>query len=160
MKLPSYCYMSSSPRRIIYPPIWLVFGLVGIFLLDEYFPLRRFTGTVGWIAGGASIVVGLVLLINAGGLFKKAGTELVPFKEVTALVTGGVFRFTRNPMYLGMTLVLVGTALTVGAMSALLIPPVFMVIIQLRFIQPEEVMMRELFGEEFELYCQSVRRWI
>ena len=150
----------SKPKRIIYPPVWLVIGLVGIFVLDEFLPAERFTGTAGWAVGGLSIIGGLILLINAGGLFKKAGTDLVPFKEVSALVTGGVYRFTRNPMYLGMTLVLLGTALTVGVVSALVIPPAFMLIIQFRFIKPEEDMMRELFGDEFDAYCQRVRRWL
>ena len=150
----------STPRRIIYPPIWLVIGLGVIFALDAYLPGARFTGQVSWITGAGAILSGLVLLILAGGLFKQAETDLVPFKSVTALVDSGVFRFTRNPMYLGMTLVLMGTALTVGAVTALLVPPAFMLIIQFRFILQEEVMLRGIFGQEFEDYCQRVRRWI
>ncbi len=150
----------SKPRRLIYPPIWLVFGLVTIFLLDEYAALVRFTGASGWAVGALAILVGLILLINAGGLFKQAGTDLVPFQDVTALVTEGVYRYTRNPMYLGMALVLLGTALTVGALSALFVPPLFMLIIQLRFVGPEEVMMKEIFGADYDAYCQRVRRWL
>ena len=95
-----------KPRRIIYPPVWLVIGLVTIFALNEYLPLARFTGTLGWALGGAAIVLGLILLVHAGGMFKVAETDLIPFQNVTALVTTGVYRVTRNPMYLGMTLVL------------------------------------------------------
>ena len=150
----------TTPKRIIYPPIWLVIGLVLIFAGNEFLPLARFTGPFGWYLGGFSMVVGMILLVHAGGMFKVAETDLVPFKNVTALVTGGVYRVTRNPMYLGMTLVLLGSAITVGALSSLLIPPLFMVIIEFRFIRPEEQMLRELFGEEFETYCSNVRRWI
>ncbi len=149
-----------KPRRIIYPPVWLVIGLVTIFALNEYLPLARFTGTLGWALGGAAIVLGLILLVHAGGMFKVAETDLIPFQNVTALVTTGVYRVTRNPMYLGMTLVLLGTAVTVGAFSALFVAPLFMGIIQLRFIRDEERMLRELFGEEFENYCRNVRRWL
>lgn len=147
-------------KRIIYPPVWLVIGLVAIFALNELYPGARFTGLAGQVAGGVLIVVGLLLLVQAGGLFKRAGTDLIPFKNVTALVTTGIYRFTRNPMYLGMALVLLGCAVTVGAATALLVPVIFMVIIELRFIRPEERMLRGLFAEEFPAYCQQVRRWV
>ena len=150
----------SKPRRIIYPPIWLVIGVITIFCLDEFLPLARFTGVVGWYLGGFAIVIGLILVVHAGGMFKAAETDLVPFQNVSTLVTGGVYRVTRNPMYLGMTLVLLGTAITVGVFSALFVAPAFMGIIQLRFIKGEEAMLRELFGEEFDDYCSNVRRWI
>lgn len=147
-------------KRIIYPPVWLVIGLIAIFACNEYYPGARFTGLAGQAAGGVLIVAGLLLLVQAGGLFKRAGTDLVPFKNVTALVTTGIYRFTRNPMYLGMTLVLLGCAVTVGAATALLVPVLFMVIIEMRFIRPEEQMLRGLFADEFPAYCQRVRRWL
>lgn len=147
-------------KRIIYPPIWLVFGLVAVFALNEYYPGPRFTSTAFQLIGGALLVVGLLLLVFAGGLFKKAGTDLVPFRNVTALVTDGVYRYTRNPMYLGMALVLLGSAVTVGAALALCVPVVFAVIIDVRFIRPEEAMLRSLFPREFPAYCARVRRWI
>jgi protein-S-isoprenylcysteine O-methyltransferase Ste14 len=93
-------------------------------------------------------------------LFKQADTDLIPFKDVRALVTSGVYRFTRNPMYLGMALVLLGCAVVVGAATAFLVPVVFAVIIQFRFILPEEQMLIALFPEEFPAYCRRVRRWI
>ena len=147
-------------KRKIYPPVWLVFGLFTIFACNTYLPGARFTSLVWQGVGGIAILVGLALLVVAGGLFKRAGTDLVPFKNVSALVTDGVYRFTRNPMYLGMALVLLGTALTVGASTALIVPPVFMVIIQVRFIVPEEEMLRGIFGDEYEAYCGQVRRWL
>lgn len=147
-------------KRVIYPPIWLVFGLVAIFALNELMPGMRFTSSGFQILGGVVIFLGLLLLLLAGGLFKRAGTDLVPFKNVSALVTTGIYRLTRNPMYLGMTAILLGCALTVGAALALLVPPVFMVIIELRFIRPEEAMLRELFPEDFPQYCSRVRRWV
>ncbi|MEH6518809.1 MAG: isoprenylcysteine carboxylmethyltransferase family protein [Halioglobus sp.] len=147
-------------KRIIYPPMWLVFGIVLIFVFNETLPGARYTSTAGQVVGALLILIGLAMLVVAGGLFKKAGTDLVPFKNVSALVTTGVFRFTRNPMYLAMALVLLGCAVTVGASTALIVPPVFMVIIEMRFIRPEEVMLRDLFGDEYNSYCQRVRRWV
>ncbi len=153
---------SRSPRqrRVIYPPVWLVLGLIVIFVADQYFPLQRFTGVLPQAMGSIAIVVGLLLLVLAGGLFKKADTELIPFREVRALVTDGVYRYTRNPMYLGMALILLGTACTTGTLAGVMVVPVFMVIIELRFIRPEEAMLHAIFGAEFEAYCARVRRWI
>ena len=150
----------SKPKRIIYPPIWLVIGLVTIFALGEYLPLERFNSGFATGLGSFTILIGLMLLVHAGGMFKAAETDLVPFKNVTTLVTTGVYRVTRNPMYLGMALVLFGTSMTVGAATGLLVAPIFMVIIEFRFIRPEEAMLRELFGEEFDAYCKLVRRWL
>jgi protein-S-isoprenylcysteine O-methyltransferase Ste14 len=63
-------------------------------------------------------------------------------------------------MYLGMTMVLFGTSITVGAYAGLFVAPIFMAIIEFRFIRPEEAMLRELFGEDFDAYCKLVRRWL
>lgn len=149
-----------TTRRIIYPPMWLVIGIVAIFALNEFLPGPRYTGLASQAAGGAILVAGLVLLIFAGGLFKRAGTDLIPFRNVTTLVTSGVFAYSRNPMYLGMVLVLLGTAVTVGAVTTLVVPPLFAAIIQWRFILPEEAMLERQFPEDFPAYCQRVRRWL
>jgi len=147
-------------KRIIYPPIWLVFGLVAIFSLNEFIPVARYTSEGAQVFGSVIILLGLVLLLLAGGLFKRAGTDMIPFKNVSALVTSGIYRYTRNPMYLGMAAILLGCAITVGAVAALAIPPLFMAIIELRFIRPEEGMLREIFPEDFPAYCAEVRRWL
>ena len=150
----------SQPRRIIFPPIWLLLGLLVIFVLNEFAPLARFTGNMPLALGSFAILIGLALLVHAGGMFKVAETDLVPFRNVTALVTTGVYRVTRNPMYLGMALVLFGTSLTVRAFAGVFVAPLFMAIIEFRFIRPEEQMLRQLFGREYEDYCKLVRRWL
>ncbi|MEZ5572856.1 MAG: isoprenylcysteine carboxylmethyltransferase family protein [Halioglobus sp.] len=147
-------------KRIIYPPIWLLFGLIAIFACNEYFPGSRFTSVGGQVIGGLMIVIGLALLVTANGRFTRAGTGVIPFRNVSALVTDGIYRYTRNPMYLGMLAVLLGCAVTVGAATALIIPPLFAVIIEFRFIRPEEAMLRGIFPEEYPAYCARVRRWI
>ena len=149
-----------KPKRFFYPPVWLVIGLITIFVLDQYLPLARFTSSFAMGLGSFAILIGLLMLVHAGGMFKAAETDLIPFKEVTALVTTGIYRVTRNPMYLGMALILLGTACTTGIFSGLFVVPVFMAIIEVRYIRPEEAMLRELFGQAFEDYCKLVRRWI
>lgn len=147
-------------KRIIYPPMWLLFGLVAIFFCYTYAPGPRFSGWVGQVAGVLLIVLGLVLLVIAAGLFSRAKTDLIPFRNVSALVTTGIYRYTRNPMYLGMVAILLGSAVASGASTALLIPPLFAVIIEMRFIRPEEAMLRDLFPAQYPAYCERVRRWL
>ena len=147
-------------KRVIYPPVWLLLGLIGIFALNEWYPAMRFTSLTWQIVGGVVIVTGLLLLVSANGLFVRAGTDVIPFREVSSLVTKGVYRFTRNPMYLAMVLVLLGCAVTVGAASTLPVPLLFAVIVELRFIRPEERMLQGLFPAEYPAYCARVRRWL
>ena len=147
-----------SERRIIYPPVWLVIGVVVIFALDEFLPGPRFAGAVAQLTGGALLVAGLALLVVAGGLFTRADTGLIPFRDTRALVTHGLYRYSRNPMYVAMALVLLGVAVTVGASLALLVPAAFLVIIDRRFIRAEERQLEALFGDEYRAYCQRVRR--
>ncbi len=114
-------------KRVIYPPVWLLLGLIAIFVCNEYFPGPRFTSLAGQLVGGVFIIIGLLLLVLANGLFTRAGTGVIPFRNVSALVTDGIFRYTRNPMYLGMVAVLLGCAITVGASVPLFIPLLFAV---------------------------------
>jgi protein-S-isoprenylcysteine O-methyltransferase Ste14 len=147
-------------KRIIYPPIWLLLGLILIFFCNEYFPGPRFTSLAGQFSGGVLIIIGLLLLVSANGLFFRAGTDVIPFRNVTTLVTAGIYRYTRNPMYLAMVAVLLGCAITVGASTTLAIPVLFAVIVHWRFIRPEEAMLQGLFAQEYAVYCQQVRRWV
>lgn len=147
-------------KRIIYPPIWLLLGLIGIFACNMYLPGPRFTSLTGQVVGGLLIFVGLILLLLANGRFTRAGTGVIPFRNVSALVTDGIYRYTRNPMYLGMVAVLLGCAITVGATTALFMAPIFAVIVAFRFIRPEEAMLRDIFAEEYLAYCGRVRRWL
>ena len=147
-------------RRILYPPVWMVIGVVAIFALNEFYPGTRFTAPLWQFVGGAILLAGMILLVLANGLFARAKTDVIPFRNVTALVTEGVFCFSRNPMYLGMFAVLAGCAVTVGALTTLPVPFIFAAIIQYRFILPEEAMLRELFPEDYPAYCARVRRWL
>jgi protein-S-isoprenylcysteine O-methyltransferase Ste14 len=147
-------------KRIIYPPVWLLFGLIAIFASNEYFPGPRFNSLAGQVFGGVLILIGLVLLVFANGRFTRAGTGVIPFRNVSALVTDGIYRYTRNPMYLGMVAVLLGCAVTVGATVALIVPVLFAVIVERRFIRYEEQMLHNLFPEDYPAYCGRVRRWL
>ena len=94
--------------------------------------------------------------------FRQANTTVNPTTPVasTALVVRGVYRLTRNPMYLGFALLLLALAVWLGKMSALLLVPLFMAYLQHFQIRPEEDALHARFGASFDTYCQQVRRWL
>jgi protein-S-isoprenylcysteine O-methyltransferase Ste14 len=113
-------------------------------------------------------VVALALVLVAGaiglagtGAFRRAGTTVDPLdpRRASALVTGGMFRHTRNPMYLAVALALAGWGLHLGDVPALLGVPAFVAWMDRLQIPAEERALRERFGAEFERYCRAVRRW-
>jgi protein-S-isoprenylcysteine O-methyltransferase Ste14 len=110
--------------------------------------------------GIALIVGGIAMSANAAGKFRKAGTPVVPFERSTALVTTGLYRFTRNPMYLGLVTVLIGVAIVCGTVGPLIPIPMFVWIITQRFIVGEERFLQEIFGERYLAYKKSVRKWL
>jgi protein-S-isoprenylcysteine O-methyltransferase Ste14 len=129
--------------------------------------LMQFASPHGWlelpsllIAGSLLIALGFGIMIRAWWLFRKFETEICPTAKTTSFITGDIYSLTRNPMYLGMAAILLGCGITVGAALSLLVAPLFMVIIELRFIRPEEEMLRGLFPQEFPRYCTRVRRWL
>ncbi len=92
--------------------------------------------------------------------FKKHGTTVKPFEVSTALVTDGVFSISRHPMYLGMTLILLGIGVLLGSATPFAVVPVFTVLIDRIFIVQEEKMLEDTFGDQFRQYRKQVRRWI
>jgi len=106
------------------------------------------------------LFAGIAMAALAAGKFVKVSTGLLPFEEATTLVTDGFFRFTRNPMYLGMILMLLGVAFLLGSVGALMPVPLFIVIIRYNFVAGEERFMEDAFGQQYLDYKARVRRWI
>ena len=95
--------------------------------------------------------------------FRKAQTTVNPLspEQATSLVSGGIYRFTRNPMYLGMLLVVIASGIFWQHLVALAVGAVFFFAYINRFqITPEEQAMEKLFGDEFRTYCERARRWL
>ena len=108
------------------------------------------------------ISLGFIVTFSSARNFKKKDTTVNPMKpnETTKLVTDGFFKITRNPMYLGMLLFLLGLSIYNGLIVGLIFLPLFVGYITYFQIIPEESAMLELFGEEFKVYMKKVRRWI
>ena len=129
-------------------------------MLHFLFPIAQPIGEPYRYAG--ALLIGLAAALGAWGvvLFRRARTGVIPFSEATTLVTGGPYRFTRNPMYLGMAGVLLGTAVYLGSVTPWLVLPAFIAIITERFIVPEEEMLERAFGQAYADYKARVRRWL
>ena len=110
--------------------------------------------------GALPVLIGVVIAAQGSRLFARAGTNIIPFTESTALVTTGVFAYSRNPMYSGMVLALAGTALIMNGWLPWLVVLLFTAIIRGFFIRTEEKLMEQTFGEAYVEYRNRVRRWI
>jgi len=148
-------------KRKIVPPVYLLLTLAAMAALHYLLPIARLSyEPYSTYAGIALIVIGVLIAGAAAGLFWRAGTPVIPFEKSTALVTGGLFRYTRNPMYLGMIVLLSGAGLIFGNVGSLLPIPLFAWIIVRNFIRGEENFLQEIFGEEYLAYKSKVRRWL
>jgi protein-S-isoprenylcysteine O-methyltransferase Ste14 len=143
-----------------FPPIWLLLGLIGIAVLHRYLPLAEVVPAPWHFVGLAIGALGLALGFWTVSLFWRSRTTLIPGEESAALVTDGPFRFTRNPIYVGMVLLLLGACVFAGSLSPFGVLPVFIFIVQAWTITGEEAMLTQRFGASYTDYCRRVRRWV
>lgn len=137
------------------PPLWLGLALTLSWALSQLWSVGGF-GALGL----ALIAVGLGLMGMAVIEMMLARTTFIPRRAPSALVTTGVFRVSRNPIYLGDALILTGAILWWGAMLALPLIPAFIILITQRFIIGEENRLRIAFRDEYQSWSKRVRRWI
>lgn len=147
-------------RKPIYPPVFFLIALAVMAGLHFALPVRTIPLAAVRAAGLIPIAAGLGIGIWGSNLFQRARTTIKPFDTPTTLVTNGPFRLSRNPMYLGMTLVLIGVALLLGSVTPFVIVPLFVALIEVRFIRREEKDLEAAFGAAYEAYQSRVRRWI
>ena len=108
------------------------------------------------------LILGLSVLISAVRLFRKDKTTVNPLspEQTTKLVTDGIFKYSRNPMYLGMTFILGAIAIFFNMIGGIILIPLFCFYITKFQIIPEERAMSNLFHQDFDKYKQTTRRWI
>lgn len=150
--------MATKPYDI--PPVYFAASAVLMLLLDRSLPGPQLAdGSWRWLAllpAAAGVALGIA---GAQG-FRRAGTAIHPFSEPSSLVTTGPFAYTRNPMYLGLALLLTGWGVWLGSSTPLLVVPLFVALIHNRFILREEPFMAERFGDAYAAYRTRVRRWL
>ena len=142
------------------PPLAYIGGLLAGLVLELIWPIEDPGTIVRVVVGIAGFALWLVLDGNAMQRFRQAGTNMIPFKPSTALVTSGVYRFTRNPMYLGMAAFYIGIAVAAGWIWALFLLPLVLIAIDRLVIAREEPYLERKFGQEYVEYKKRVRRWI
>ena len=146
-------------NKIPPPIVTLFFGLWIYFSKDYFFSFEyKFLGTLSYMC----FLIGLIILILAVNSFKKHNTNVNPIKieNASSLVISGVFEYSRNPMYLGMVMILFGLALMFNVIGGTLFTLLFTVYMTKFQIKPEEKVMEKLFGEDFLQYKQNVRMWL
>ena len=140
--------------------MYLFISLASMVLLQFFLPVYQLIPYPWNAAGILPLLLGMALNIVADKAFKKTGTTVKPFEVSTTLVTSGAFRYSRNPMYLGMVMILTGVAFLLGALSPFIIIPIFAITMDRAFIVTEEKMLDECFGSKWKQYKADVRRWI
>ena len=150
----------SPPRGPLIPPVYGLVALLLMGVLHVFLPVMELAAPGSRYAGIAIMALGLVLALWASHLFNRVKTGIVPFSPATFLVLGGPYRVTRNPMYLGMAVMLLGAAVFLGSLTPFAVVPLFVALIDRRFIRAEEAMLEQAFGAAYLEYKAKVRRWL
>lgn len=146
-------------RRLL-PPAYFLLAVAGMVLLHVLLPGFRWLAWPWRVMGAAPIAAGAWLNIVGDRQFRRRGTTVRPFHTSSALVTDGAYRYSRNPMYLGMVLILAGTWIILGSLTPLIIVPLFAWWITVKFIREEEQDLAKQFDHEYIEYKSRVRRWL
>ncbi len=148
-------------RSIDIPPVWLLGTAVLAWLQARYLSLGL--SLDGWftdLASGLLIGAGVILIILAIAEFRRFKTPVMPHQTPTSMVQTGIFKRSRNPIYLGDVLILAGLILRFDAVISLILLPIFVWVLERRFILPEEDRLRRTFRADFARYERQTRRWI
>lgn len=145
-------------REIDIPPSWLALHIGATWVLSFVSP--QVFGALGRSLGQGLVVLGAVVMALAALQMLLARTTVIPRRNPSALVTGGLFAWSRNPIYLADAIILAGAILWLDAVLALPLVGSFVWLIQTRFIRDEEARLTEAFGPEFDLWAARVRRWV
>ncbi len=152
-----------NPGVIAPPPVLYLIPLLLGLLLQRVWPVplaptgARFALRV---LGGVLVALWVVLIVAAVRAFHRAGTHVIPTRPATTVVMSGPYRFTRNPMYLGLTLLYLAVTVLANAFWPLLLLPVVVLAMRRGVIDREERYLERKFGEPYRQYKARVRRWI
>ena len=144
------------------PPFLFAGGFFAGWLLHRVVPIavpggrRPLTSAIGWLLIGAGLAIVIAGLIT----FVRHRTAILPHRAAARLVTGGPYRYSRNPMYVGMTALYAGLALLTGIAWPLLLLPAVLLALWRLVIRREERYLSSEFGDDYERYRREVRRWI
>jgi protein-S-isoprenylcysteine O-methyltransferase Ste14 len=147
---------------IALPPLIFLAFLVAATVLEATVPLPLLAGhaLARYLAGAALAVCGLILIAMGTSRFVAAGTNIPPNLPTTALVVDGIYGRTRNPLYLGTTLIYLGLSVAAGSVWAIVLVVPLLWIINVGVIAREERYLERKFGDAYRAYKGRVRRWV
>ena len=145
------------------PPLLFVAGFLGGWAMHRRWPHRLVPGggsDVAEIVGALIMALGLAIIGWAFSVFLAHRTAIYPNQPAARVVRDGPFRYTRNPMYVGMAMLYMGLAIVVNALLPLLLLPVVLSLLVTLVIEREERYLTSAFGQDYAQYCRDVRRWM
>jgi protein-S-isoprenylcysteine O-methyltransferase Ste14 len=149
-----------SGKRRVLPPVYLLAAVILMVGLHLLLPGVKVLRSPLRYIGLPVLALALALVLLAAGLFRKAGTTIKPFEESSTLVCEGPYRWSRNPIYLGMIGGLIGIGLLLGSASPFLVIPIFAFVLDAGFVRAEEAILEKTFGAAYAAYTTRVRRWL
>ena len=148
-------------RWIDLPPVWLVGFAALAWVQARVLPMGlSLNGVVTDLLSGILVGGGIILAIMAVVEFRRHRTTVLPHETPSTMVQSGIYRRSRNPIYLGDVLILAGLILRFDAVLSLVLLPIFVWLLERRFIIPEEDRLRRTFRADFARYERKTRRWI
>jgi protein-S-isoprenylcysteine O-methyltransferase Ste14 len=147
-------------NKNIHPPIVALMFIVIAYFLGRFAPLPFVAPMILRNVGLLMTFVGFLLGIGAFAEFRKARTTLDPHGSANQLVTSGIYRFTRNPIYLGFLLMVIGLPLNSGLYWGVVIAPFYILTMNRLVIEREEIYLGKKFKDAYASYTSRVRRWL
>lgn len=149
-------------KLLIPPPIVALICALGMWGIADIWPALIVSFPYQSVVAYSLIAVGLAIDLVSILAFRKAKTTVTPLapEKTSSLVVEGLYRFTRNPMYLGMLFILTGIAVLLGSPVNFIVLLGFVTYITAFQIKPEEARLEDIFGPEYDQYKQQVRRWL
>jgi Putative protein-S-isoprenylcysteine methyltransferase len=151
-----------NPGVHLPPPLLFLGGLVTGWLLERFVRALPMAGDAGALRTAGTVLAVLGAGLAAWGMitFRRARTAIVPLRPASRIVTNGPYRFTRNPMYTGLTLVYLGVSLYMNSAWPLLALPIVLALLIRLVVRREEAYLRGAFPDEYAAYQTRVRRWL
>lgn len=154
------CSAAGQTRKRLMPPTYFLIGLVVVIASRFLLGALVYSSWVTLTVGAALMAVGIALNLLTDSAFKRRATPVSPDAVPTAFVASGVFRLSRNPMYLGMALIVAAAALLVGEPLGMLVALALIAVMDRLFVPGEERNLELAFGSSYLDYKAKVRRWI
>ena len=144
----------------IYPPLMVLAGIITQLLIGYIAPVEPLLSATWQYIGIALMVLGFATILLTARSFRKHETTIIPDGQPSTLMEGGFFAYSRNPIYVAMAVLLIGSGLAIGHIWVLIVVPLFVLLVQQIWIVKEEENLEAEFGQIYRNYKIKVRRWL